>query len=251
MLSARRKSDGEIVLAYFQSKSDARFACLQCNEEVILKTGRHRVNHFAHINPIACKFAEGESATHRRCKMEIYEELKNAPGVRDAALELPLDSNRPDVFARIKGFPVAIEVQISSLSLETITQRTIEYARNGIYVLWLLQWTPALDAKRYAPRQWEKWIHAAYFGHVFYWIQGLEVVSYTFEPNFKTIHRKTWYSEGGKKMTGGGYGRRSRRYRTAIRDRILNLATDFVGRDRDWWEGQGIVIPPAKIFTTN
>jgi hypothetical protein len=29
--------------------------------------------------------------------------------------------------------------------------RTIEYYRKGIYVLWLLQWTPKLDGKRYAP----------------------------------------------------------------------------------------------------
>jgi competence protein CoiA len=49
---------------------------------------------------------------------------------------------RPDVFAEIKGVPVAIEVQISSLSVDTIMRRTIEYGRSGIYVLWLLLWTP-------------------------------------------------------------------------------------------------------------
>ena len=117
MLSARRKSDGQIVTAYLESKRNAPFVCLQCNEEVILKTGRFRVNHFAHANPIACKFAEGESEAHRRCKMEIYLGILKEPGVRNAALERPLGTNRPDVCADIRGVPVAIEVQISSLRI--------------------------------------------------------------------------------------------------------------------------------------
>jgi competence protein CoiA len=250
MLSAKRKSDGQIVTAYFESKSNAPFVCLQCNEALILKTGRSRVNHFAHENPIACKFAEGESEIHRRCKMEIYEALKNAPGVHNVALERSLGVMRPDVSAHINinGVPVAIEVQISSLSVETIMQRTIEYGRNGIYVLWLLQWTPALDAVRYAPRLWEKWIHAAYFGRVYYWIEGLTVVSYRFEPSFKTVPRTSWYAEDGKKMTVGGYVQKSKRYRELVRGDTLNLTTDFGPTQRYWWEGNGVKVPDAKLF---
>jgi hypothetical protein len=86
MLSAKRKSDGQTVTAYFESKANGPFICLQCHEEVILKCGRNRVNHFAHANPIACKFTEGESDLHRKCKMEIFEALRKMPGVRDAAL---------------------------------------------------------------------------------------------------------------------------------------------------------------------
>src|SRR6266478_4740136 len=127
MLSARRKSDGQTVTVYSENKHNGPFACLQCDEEVILKCGRNRVNHFSHANPIACKFAEGESELHRKCKMEIFEALQRTPGVRDAALERPLGANRPDVSACINGVPVAIEVQISSLSLDTIMRRTIDY----------------------------------------------------------------------------------------------------------------------------
>lgn len=42
-------------------------------------------------------------------------------------MELPLVTVRPDVSATIKGTPVAIEVQISALSIETIMKRTIDY----------------------------------------------------------------------------------------------------------------------------
>jgi competence protein CoiA len=248
MLSARLKSDGQTVTAYFANKSQAPFSCPECGDPVILKSGRSRVNYFAHEIPLACRYAENESDGHRRCKMEIFLALQKQPQVCNVALERPLGTNRPDVSAEINGVPVAIEVQLSSLSIETIVQRTIDYHRKGIYVLWLLQWTPKLDAKRYAPRLWEKWIHAAYFGRVYYWTEGLSIVSYHFDPHLTSVPQKSWYSPKDKKITAGGYSRRSRRYRTAIRGRTFNLAADFGPRNRDWWEGKEITIPAAKLY---
>lgn len=58
MLSAIRKSDGQTVNAYFESKANAPFYCLVCGDEVALKTGRNRVNHFAHVNPLTCRYTE-------------------------------------------------------------------------------------------------------------------------------------------------------------------------------------------------
>ena len=251
MLCAKRKLTGETVTAYLSKREHAPFLCLDCNEEVILKAGRKSVNHFAHVNQLACQNAQNESEEHRRCKMEIYHALLQEPNVTDAMLERPLGTNRPDVSAYINGVPVAIEVQISSLSLETITRRTIEYARKGIYVLWLLQWTSALDSPRYTPRHWEKWVHAAYFGRVYYWLAGLTVASYRFEPHLKSVPRKTWYYENGEKKTAGGYSQRSKRHKTAIPGPTFNLATDFVPCTRDWWEGGGIKIPDAKLYAPN
>src|ERR1700722_20366083 len=248
MLSAKRKSDGQTVAAYFESKRNAPFLCLQCNEEVVLKTGKSRINHFAHTNPLACAFAKGESEIHRRCKLEIYEALLKEPNVCNVELERPLGTVRPDVSAYIQGVPVAIEVQISYLSIETIIYRTIEYFRKGIYVLWLLQWTPKLDAPRYAPRLWEKWIHTAYFGRGYYWTAGLNVVSYQFEPHLKSVTKTFWNSKTRKKMTARGFSRRSKRYRTTVRSGFLNLSTDFGPKDRFWWDGNGIIVPDAKLF---
>ncbi len=248
MFKAKRKSNGEIVTAYFESKRNAPFVCLECNEEVILKTGRRRLNHFAHANPVPCNFSQGESDLHRRCKSEIYRALLQLPRVQNVAMERALGEVRPDVSAEINGVPVAIEVQISSLSIETIMRRTIDYHRRGIYVLWLLQWTPKLDGKRYTPKLWEKWIHAAYFGRVYYWLEGLTVARYHFDPHFKSVPKKSWYSADGKRMTGGGYSHRSIRHRTAVAGKTLNLVTDFGPRAREWWEGGGIKVPDAKLF---
>jgi hypothetical protein len=49
-------------------------------------------------------------------------------------------------------------------------------------------------------------------------------------------------------MTGGGYSQRSTRYRTPVRGRTHNLATDFIPKQRYWWEGNGLKIPDAKLF---
>ncbi len=248
MLTAKRTNDGKIVTAYMESPVNAPFTCVECGDPVLLKSGRSRINHFAHINPLACKFATGESDAHLKCKMEIFMALQKSTHVSFAALERPLATVRPDVSAHIHGTPVAIEVQVSDLSLESITYRTIEYARKGISVLWLLLWTPELDSPRYVPRLWEKWIHALYFGQIYYWIEGLTVVSYHFDPKFKTIPKKVWFSKDGKKMKGGGYSRKSIRYRTPVRGRTLNLVEDFGPKERFWWEGNGLKLPDAKLF---
>jgi competence protein CoiA len=247
MLSAKRKSDGETVYAYFEKKSNGPFICLDCHDEVILKSGRSTVDHFAHLNPLSCG-GIGESDIHRRCKFEIFKALREQPNVEDVALERDLGPVRPDISARIDGIPVAIEVQISSLSLDSILERTIWYHRKGIYVLWLLQWTPKLDLDRYSPKLWEKWIHACYFGRVYYWLEGLNVVSYSFEPSLQSVPRKTWYGKDGKKITRGGYSKRSERYRRAVRGEMLNFANDFGPKERFWWEGGGLKCPDAKLW---
>jgi competence protein CoiA len=248
MLLAKRVSDGQIVEAYFENERNGPFRCPDCNEFVALRGGDKRVNHFAHVNPFACEFAVPESEAHLRCKLEIFKALQEQPNVTDVALERRLGSVRPDIFAVINGVPVAIEVQISSLSVETIMSRTIEYHRKGIYVLWLLQWNPELDQERYAPAKWEKWIHACYFGRIYYWLRGLEVVEYRFEPSLRMIPRATWIDSKGKRQTARGYVQSSIRFRRAVRGRACNLATDFVPRIRLWWEGGGVKVPDAKLF---
>jgi competence protein CoiA len=248
MLSATRQSDDKTVLAYFEKQSNGPFFCLECKSEVVLRRGRKRIDHFAHANRFACERTANESDQHRRCKLEIYRSLIKRPNVRDVALERSLGAVRPDIFAYIDGIPVAIEVQISSLSLDSIIERTIWYHRKGIYVLWLLQWTPKLDSSHYSPKFWEKWIHAAYFGRVYYWIEENKVASYRFEPNLKTVPLKSFHDRNGKRITVGGYSKRSKRYRAAVRGEMFDLARDFHPKGRLWWEGGELKVPDAKLF---
>jgi competence protein CoiA len=248
MLCAQRKSNRVSVSADSEEKSSGPFICPHCEEEVSLRKSQVRLNHFAHRPASLCSYGAPESEAHRRCKKEIYEALLKEPGVKNAALERSLTTCRPDVSARINGVPVAIEVQISTISLETIIRRTEEYARRGIYVLWLLQWSPYLDAERYSPRLWEKWIHASYFGRVYYWIEGLKVVSYRFEPYYDQVGGNSWYSNRGKLTKGIRYKRKSKRYRQPVRGKVFNLARDFGPMERCAWQGGDFLVPKAKIF---
>jgi competence protein CoiA len=248
MLTAKRTSDGQTVHAYYEQKRNGPFRCLTCNEEVILKTGKSRVDHFAHANPFACEFAVPESTLHLRCKLEIFEALKKEPSVSDVMLERPCGRVRPDVSAIIKGVKVAIEVQISFLSIERIMERTIAYHQKGIYVLWLLPWRADLDKEKYAPELWEKWLHACYFGRVYYWTGGLNVVEYRFEPYLRVVPKKSWYSDKNKKVTVGGYAAQSIRFRKPERGRTFNIAKDFRPHSRNWWRGGGIKVPDANLY---
>jgi len=247
MLCATRKSDGQSVIANQEYKSNAPFVCPECCEVVILRRGTVKLPHFAHKPPIVCSYGAGETEDHRRCKMEIYNALSRQPGVTKLALERSLKTVRPDVSAYINGVPVAIEVQISTLSQETIIHRTKEYASKGIYVLWLAQWTPYLDGERYSPRLWEKWVHAAYFGRVYYWVKGLEVLPYRFEPHLRHVPETSFY-ERGREISAGGYTRKSKRWRSPVRDETLNLAKDFLPKQREFWKGGDLVIPFAKLY---
>jgi competence protein CoiA len=130
MLSAIRRSDNQTVIAKSQIKADGPFLCIECKSAVILRSGSVRMAHFSHSRQDGCQYARGESEMHRRCKLEIYDALKMIPGIREVALERSFGTVRPDVSAFINGARVAIEVQISTLSPETIRQRTEEYARN-------------------------------------------------------------------------------------------------------------------------
>jgi competence protein CoiA len=249
MLTAIRKSDGTSVRAHTASRMEGPFLCPECRELVVLKRSEIRLTHFSHSKSSLCSSA-GETETHRRCKIEIYQALLKHPNATDVFLEKSLATARPDVSATVHGVHVAIEVQVSDLSMETIMRRTQEYATRGIYVLWLLQWTPYLDGPRYSPRLWEKWIHAAYFGRVYYWVKGLTVVPYHFEPHLKHVPARIWFTKTGQKVKVGGYGQRSKRYRSPVHRRPLNLVRDFGPRERDWWYGPGSnrIVPKAKLF---
>jgi len=248
MLRALKKSTGQSAFASSELKSNGPFICPECDGEVVLRKGSVRISHFKHKQAVSCDYGQGETPAHRRCKIKIYKALLKEPNVRKAALERSLKTCRPDVSAYINDVPVAIEVQISTLSMETIIRRTEEYGRKGIYVLWLLQWTPYLDSVRYNPRLWEKWIHAAYFGRVYYWIEGLNVTSYHFEPYYDHIGGSTWRSVKGSLTSSKSYKKKSKRFRSPIRGKVLNLARDFAPKVREAWEAKGFVVPAAKLF---
>jgi len=135
MLTATREINGQKVAAWEVEKEDAPFLCFCCRQTVRLRRGEIKAPHFAHVPPVTCEYGTGESEAHRLCKIALYENLSRDPVVRKCEMERDLGTVRPDVSAYIDDVPVALEVQLSNLTLEKIQYRTLEYARKGIYVL--------------------------------------------------------------------------------------------------------------------
>ena len=75
------------------------------------------------------------------------EDAIRSSGLDYAVVRVTFLLNRP-----LGEIPFAIEVQISALTMEQIVYRTSEYAKKGIYVLWLALYQSALEENRYSPR---------------------------------------------------------------------------------------------------
>ncbi|HEY0078442.1 MAG TPA: competence protein CoiA family protein [Pyrinomonadaceae bacterium] len=236
MLTAIRESDERKVGAWEADKSERPFRCFCCREVVTLKRGSILAPHFAHQPPFNCEYGDGESEEHRRAKLAIYESLSMHPRVRKCELERNLGAVRPDVSAYIDGVPVAVEVQLSNLSLPKIVYRTSEYARRGVYVLWLPVYAPSLKRELYQPRPWERWLHAAYFGRVYYWLEGLKITPIHFRDYYAQVRGRT-----------RDYRKLSPR-KVPIEGEPLILTDDFAPVRREASTREGISIPPAKLF---
>jgi competence protein CoiA len=145
----------------------------------------------------------------------------------------------------IGAVPVAIEVQASSLDLERIAHRTKEYAAKGIFVLWLVPWRGSSLEKfyegddRFAPSVWEKWLHALYFGRVYYWREGAEVLPVHFDTHWLWVEATDW---------GGGYSLASKRFRKVKLSPNRVSISDMRGSDRPAWTGGKMSIPQSKLW---
>jgi competence protein CoiA len=249
MLTAIRTSDGYKIEARVSEKTDGPFQCPKCHREAIIRKGLVKIHHFAHKPPVLCSYGAGESELHRRCKQAIYDGLKAESGFDECELEKGFGRVVPDVYCRNRNVRIGIEVQISNLTMTEMIARTAEYNRLGIYILWLPLFTPALHLKQYAPKQWENWLHAVYFGRVYYWQERTSLVPIHFDEYQLYVEERSWYDSYGNEQSAGGYYRTSRRYRTPNHGSTVDLVKDsFEARDRAAWNGGDILVPKCKIL---
>jgi len=249
MLCAIREKYKEKVNARDSTKEEGPFYCPRCSARLNIRKGMRRVHHFAHKPPVLCSFGFGESEAHRRCKLSIYDALLQAEGVDDCELEKNLRDFIPDVFAIIRKVPVAIEVQLSNLTMEEIIRRTVRYNSASIYVLWLSPFNRALNEKKYAPKAWEKWLHATYFGRVYYWLANSSVRPIHFNDYMLQVEERTWHDEYGDEQYGGGYERWSSRYRTPKPGKVVDISKDFKAIARPQWSGGSIEVPQCRLYS--
>lgn len=150
--------------------TNGAFRCLVCGDPVTLKRGVVRIAHFAHAAGHACEFTSGETEEHRRAKLGIFQGLLADPRASNVQLEHYLETCRPDVYFEREGTRVAIEVQRSDITIETVQKRTKRYSDMGMAVLWVFV------TRRQNLHAWQKYIQVANYGRCYFWLTGQIVV---------------------------------------------------------------------------
>ena len=247
MLTAIRQSDTIKVLARDSTIAEAPFLCPQCTKELILRKGRIKVHHFAHKPPVTCSFGAGETEQHFRAKLGIFDALREQSNVAELEIEKDFGTSVADVYARISGVAVAIELQRSALSVSDITARTRNYHRLGIAVVWLGLPASLPVETKYSPKAWEKWCHAAYFGRVYFWSHGQVIQPVHFDSYHIHVAATSWY-EDGSEQSAGGYDKRSKRWRTPRPGVPMLLSQHFSARQRPAWSGGTVSIPQCTLY---
>lgn len=132
--------------ASLATKADGPFYCPVCNSEAIIRKCSEKIDHFAHSARLTPVIGAHESELHSQCKNEICNQLsKNFPdGKWEVERIIPENKNidvpelRPDISGRINQERVAIEIQVSALSITKILKRCSAYSKRGIALLWIV-----------------------------------------------------------------------------------------------------------------
>lgn len=247
MLTALRKSDAVKVLARESDRVDKPFQCPTCNREVTLRKGQIKVHHFAHKPPVTCIRGRGESEQHLQAKLAIFDALCLESNVKELEVERDFGISVADIFARISGTPVAIEIQRSVLSASEINARTQNYHRLGISVLWIGLQEQDFSTSIYSPSAWEKWCHATYYGRVYYWERNQILKVVHFDSYHIEVPYSTWY-EDGSEQSAGGYIKTSRRWRSPRLGVPVLISKSFRPVNRQAWVGGTVVVPQCNIY---
>jgi competence protein CoiA len=244
MLSAYNRF-GKQVVAWDVTKADGPFTCPECRQEVVVKKGSVVVHHFAHSASSTCKYGTGESAEHWLAKFEIYEALRKHPRVTSLMVEPYLGSVKPDVSFWLDKVHVALELQRSKLSPNWIAHRTRLYDTKKIHVLWMPPYSDGMkENKRYAPHFWEKYLHALYFGRVYYWLRGATILPVHFNECMigEAYHR--WYDKDKGMWVDGHYSKRFRM--PTFQEQVL--ITDLQALKRGPWHSGSFTLPEARLW---
>lgn len=196
---------GERVLADGARRGDT-YQCPACHAPVVLKQGRQVVAHFAHRPAEPCYVvSEPETAAHLAMKRDLYERFKREPWVKQCELERVIGERRADVWLETAVGPVAIEGQVSPLTVEELREKLGDYTERRIATLYIVHHSVLASITEGAEVRVPAWVlalHALYKGRVYVYALGGEIVP---------LHLAAVLREP------TGYGARERRLKTTRR----------------------------------
>lgn len=189
------------------------FYCPACLSNVVLRKCVEKIDHFAHKSRLSPVLGPKQMLLHNACTEEICAELVSRFPDGNWAIERPILENKirkiptlvPDISGRMGEIRVAVEVQVSSLTIPRIVQRTRDYARRGIALVWIVPLSEPLGDQPFRPRLYERYLHSIFFGRTYYWWKGLglTVKPVHYGPATREIEYREWYENGQLETSGG------------------------------------------------
>jgi competence CoiA-like predicted nuclease len=136
------KLNGQIVNASRELIYWGNYFCPECGSKLIFKNGAIKIPHFAHSSDTDCMYyhyLKGESETHQKYKINLYSWLvKQTDIMKKVYLEYKAIDNRiADIYIETESKKYVIEIQCSPITIEEFINRTQDYNKNNIPVLWL------------------------------------------------------------------------------------------------------------------
>jgi hypothetical protein len=220
------------------ARSDGPFICESCYSDAVLRRCTEKRDHFAHHTPLSPVIPKHETQLHRDCLSEICSALAARFPAGSWEMNRPIPANKskgialvvPDISGRVGDQRLAIEAQVSHLSVPRIIRRTRAYQQRGIPILWIVPLTEPLGDRLFRPRLVERYFHSIYFGRAYYWIAGSGTVLQPvhFAPARRYIDYSEWYDvEAGEQREAGGYFRRYRVIKRPFYGEPVDIAEHF------------------------
>ncbi|MDX8287608.1 competence protein CoiA family protein [Staphylococcus pseudintermedius] len=136
MLTAYNVQSQQILATH--ARKEEVYHCPICKEVLILRQGVRKGAHFAHYrHSMGHVHLKGESVQHARCKAALYEQLCKIDPATQLEPYIKKITQIPDMIFRAW----AIEVQLSSIAIKTMRERTEGLLSEGYRVLWLAKKT--------------------------------------------------------------------------------------------------------------
>jgi competence protein CoiA len=254
---ALKKIDNKKVYIHEVTKIDGPFYCSECLSEAIVRKCTEKVDHFAHkarLSPVLS--GKNESKLHFECKNKICDYLKTKFPDGNWELERTIKKSNdkkeliPDISGRINQWPIAIEVQKTPYTVDKIRNKTIEYYKRKIYVLWVIPLSEDLGEESFRPRLYEKYLHSMYFGRTYYYVVGNNSITPVhYSPAKRYIEEATWY-EDGEEINVGGYYLTYKTIKSPNYSTDLDISVDFQPEERKSFKCKNNAkdIPQCKIF---
>lgn len=240
---ALKKSNNAVVNASSTTKESGPFYCPDCLSDAIVRKCYDKEDHFAHKARMSKLLTSKDQELHTKCINDLLEYAKSAfpefTWLKEHTIpvneKLGTKELRPDLCGRInKENRVVIEIQKSTYSVKKIIDKTLEYAKWDLYVLWIVPLLKELGDEPYRPRLMEKFFHSLYFGKIYYYHykSPAVIIPVHLSPVKRYIEEKTWFNEQAEEQNTGGYYLTYRTLKLPNYGKFMMLHKDFYPKKR-------------------